>query len=137
MISRKKKKEQNTLCFPMKSLNLDYHQNIIFITMCYRHRKKKCKLSSLGWIFSLRSTGSLQYKYCPKHLSLNPRLAANYQEIQDELGCNQRKLTFSFEKEILVKHKEIIEVIFHICSFLDNGGLLRLIQVLQYETIYQ
>lgn len=128
-------KEQNTLSFPMENMNLDYQQNIIFIVMCYSHRKNRNSLASAG--FSSWEALKVSDKSCHKNLSLSPRLVPNYLVIQDELGCYYRKLTFSSEKEILVRHKEIIEIVFHICFFLDNGAYLRLTQVLKYETIYQ
>lgn len=119
----------------MENMNLNSQHNIIFIVMCYSHRKNINSLASVG--FSFWEALKVYDKSCHKNLSLSPRLVHNYLVIQDKLGCYYRKLPFSSEKEILVRHQEIIEVVFHSCSFLNNGGHLSLIQVLKYETIYQ
>lgn len=117
-------------------MNLKYQQNIIFIVMCYSQKKNTNFLSSVG--FSSWKMLKVYYKACHKNLSLSPRLSYNYLVIQCEAWCYYRKLTSPYKKEISVRPKEIIVVLFHICPFLEEDeGYLRLIQVLKYKPICQ
>lgn len=117
-------------------MNLKYQQSIILIVMCYSQKKNTNFLSSVG--FSSWKTLKVYYKACHKNLSLSLRLSYNYLVIQCEAWCYYRKLTSSCKKEISVRPKEIIVVLFHICPFLEEDeGYLRLIQVLKYKPICQ